>query len=146
MVSHTPSLSATSHFPAFRLHHAAAATNSSAAAAGNSSAPLEAVPSFETTNLASNVLEVQVHCVHKGLVACRAGQADSEDVCTVLVEAPAGGPGPACGVVQGTKYMLLLANSTSAAAGGGGGATGAAAGAAAVAPAPPTCAGKYSTM
>jgi hypothetical protein len=77
----------------------------------------EAVALFEPTNLATNLLEVQVHCVHKGAVACRAGVADPEDVCTLLLEAPAGseGGGPACGVVQGSKYMLLLANASSSA-------------------------------
>jgi hypothetical protein len=93
----------------------------------------DAVALFEPTNLMTNLLEVHVHCVHKGAVACRANAADPEDVCTLLVEAPAGseGGGPACGVVQGSKYMLLLANSSTSAAG---------------AEAAGSCDGRYGTM
>lgn len=127
-----------SELPRIRLHIVAGTSNSTTTAAANGTSALEAVPSFETTNLATNVLEVQVHCVHRGAAACRASPADPEDVCTVLVEAPASGSGPACGVVQGTKYMLLLANSTAAAG----------AGAAAVTArvASDSCDGKYRTM
>lgn len=98
---------------------ASSSTNATSAIAGSqqggAAAALEAFASFEPANLVTNVMELQVHCVHKGAVTCRAGGSDPEDVCTILVEAPAGeaGGAAACGLVQDRKYMLMLAGGSS---------------------------------
>lgn len=48
-----------------------------------------------------------LQCVHKGLVRCRANDADSGD-CLILVEAPVMADSAPCALTAGQRYMVFL--------------------------------------